>query len=71
MNHEDWGRIRLCRKELPESHGMTRYRLYRLTGIKYDTTNQYYKGVGMERVDVCLLGKMGAALGCGAGGLFK
>lgn len=27
MNHEKWGRIRLCLRESPESKGMTRYNM--------------------------------------------
>lgn len=71
MTSQNGEYIRLCLRERLEEQGMTRYRLHRLTGIKYEIIDRYYKGTAVERVDLFLLAKMCGALGCQVEDLLK
>lgn len=64
MDNRDWGTIRLYLKEQMESRGMTRYRLHKLTGIKYEIIDRYYKAAQVERVDLLFMTKACCILQC-------
>lgn len=71
MDNRNWGNIRLCLKEQMESRGMTRYRLHKLTGIKYEIIDRYYKAVQVERVDLLIMTKICCILQCQVEDLLK
>ena len=50
--------------ELLKDRGITRNRLRTLTGVKYDVIDRYYKGEGVERVDLDVLAKLCYVLDC-------
>lgn len=50
--------------ELLNDRGITRNRLRTLTGVKYDVIDRYYKGEGVERVDLDVLAKLCYVLDC-------
>lgn len=61
---EEYGTIKMKLAELLKDRGITRNRLRTLTGVKYDVIDRYYKGEGVERVDLDVLAKLCYVLDC-------
>lgn len=68
---EDYGCIKVKLAEVLNSRGITRNRLRTLTGAKYEVIDRYFKGVGVERVDLDFLAKVCYVLDCEVGDLLE
>lgn len=60
----EYGRIRVKLKEALDKRGITRNRLRALTGVKYDVIDRYYRGEGIQMVDIDFLAKVCCVLKC-------
>ncbi len=58
--------VKLTLKEILESRGITRYQLSKMTDIKYQTIDNYYKN-RVIRYDSYILSKICEALDCQIG----
>lgn len=58
--------IKLTLKEYLDGHGITRYQLYKMTGIGYPIVDKYYKNA-VTRYDSFLLDRICTALHCDIG----
>ena len=67
----DFGCVKLRLKELLKQKNYTRNQLSVNTGIKYQTIDRYYKGTGVERVDLTLLSKICYVLECSLSDLIE
>lgn len=61
---KNYGRVVVRLAQRMEQLGLTRNRLRTLTGIKYDVIDRYYKGEGVERVDLDFLAKVCFVMDC-------
>ena len=61
----EYGCVKVKLAEALERRGITRNHLRRLTGIKYEVIDRYYKADHIEMVDLDFLAKVCYVLGCG------
>ncbi len=60
----EYGYIRVKLADVMHDRGITRNRLRKITGIKYDVITRYYKGECIERADLDFLAKVCFVLNC-------
>lgn len=68
---QEYGAVRVKLAELLEERGITRNRLRKLTGTKYEVIDRYYKATEVERVDLDFLAKVCYVLDCEIGDLLE
>ena len=61
---EEYGSIRVKLAEVMDSRGITRNRLCKLTGTKYDVVTRYYKSRDVQMVDLNFFAKVCCVLDC-------
>ena len=61
---DEYGSIKVKLAETLDNRGVTRNRLSKLTGIKYDIVTRYYEAENIERVDLAILAKICCVLNC-------
>ncbi|MDL2238520.1 helix-turn-helix transcriptional regulator [Christensenellaceae bacterium OttesenSCG-928-K19] len=60
----EFGHIEITIRHLMDEAGITRNKMSKLTGIKYDVVTRYYNGTELERVDLTVLSKICYVLKC-------
>lgn len=61
---EEYGRVKVKLAEVLENRGITRNHLSKLTGIKYEIVDRYYKARNVAMADLDFLAKVCFALNC-------
>lgn len=61
---EEYGCIRVKLAEVLDRRGISRNRLSKLTGTKYDVVNRYYKASDISMVDLAFFAKVCYVLQC-------
>lgn len=60
----EYGQIRVKLAEVLDSRNITRNHLSKITGIKYEIIDRYYKADHIQRVDLDLLARVCYVLDC-------
>ena len=60
----EYGHVRVKLAQIMDKRGITRNGLRKLTGIKYDMIDRYYKAEGIQRVDLDFIAKVCFVLHC-------
>lgn len=61
---EEYGHVRVKLAEVMDSRGITRNRLSKLTGTKYDVVTRYYKGDNVQMADLDFIARVCYVLDC-------
>ena len=61
---KEYGHIKVKLAELLDKRKITRNKLSRLTGVKYDVIDRYYKAENITMVDIDLFAKICCVLNC-------
>lgn len=61
---KEYGHIDVKLSEIMEEKEISRNRLAKLVGVKYDVINRYYKNENIVKVDIDLLAKICCVLNC-------
>ena len=67
---KDYGKISICLKKLLDEKGMTRYKLSKLTGTRFEVITKWYEG-NVERLDLDILARVCYVLGCEPADIIK
>lgn len=63
VNISSYGRVSVHLKELLEERGITRYRLAKLAGTRFEVVEKWYSGT-VERIDADVLARFCYILDC-------
>lgn len=61
---EEYGNVRIKLAEVMDSRGITRNRLCKLTGSRYDVVTRYYKGDNVQMADLDFIARVCYVLDC-------
>ena len=61
---EEYGNVRIKLAEVMDSRGITRNRLCKLTGSRYDVVTRYYKGDNVQMADLDFIARVCYVLNC-------
>lgn len=68
---ENYGHIKVKLAEMLDSRGVSRNRLSKLTGAKYDVVTRYYKAETVSMVDLDFFARVCYVLNCEIGDLLE
>lgn len=68
---KDYGKIILKLAEKMDGRNISRNKLAKLIGCKFDVIDRYYNGTSVERVDLDILAKICYVLQCGVSDLIE
>lgn len=61
---EEYGSVRVKLAEVMDSRGITRNRLCKLTGSRYDVVTRYYRGDNVQMADLDFIARVCYVLDC-------
>lgn len=61
---EEYGNVRIKLAEVMDSRGITRNRLCKLTGSRYDVVTRYYRGDNVQMADLDFIARVCYVLDC-------
>lgn len=64
VDFKKYGKIKINLSEIMDKNGITRNKMCKLTGVKYDIVNRYYKAENIERIDLDFFARVCFVLNC-------